>query len=186
MSAVPLPVPERLVSGDDLLAMGVGPCELVEGRIEPMVPTGFEHGWIEFRLGRRLGNFVDERKLGWVVGGEAGVYTHRDPDTVRGVDLAFVSRQRLPQPPPRGYLAVAPELVVEILSPDDRWQDVRKKIEEYFAIGVERVWIVEPKNRAVLVYRSPTEATRLGLDATLEGEGLLAGFSLPVATLFED
>jgi Uma2 family endonuclease len=186
MSVVPLPVPERPVSGDELLAMNAGPCELVEGRIEPMVPTGFEHGWIELSLGYALRGFVAARKLGWVVGGEAGVFTRRDPDTVRGVDLAFVSRRRLPERPPRGYLTVAPELVVEILSPDDRWQDVRRKIEEYFAIGAERVWVVEPKNRAVLVYRSPTEATRLGLEATLEGEGLLAGFSLPVVSLFED
>ncbi len=186
MSALPVPFPERLVTGEELLLMSAGLCELVEGRIEPMSPTGGEHGFLEFRLGRHLGNFVDERRLGWVTGGEVGLYTRRDPDTVRGADVVFVSRARLPERPSRGYLAVAPELVVEVLSPDDRWQDVRAKLDEYFAVGVERVWIVEPKNQAVLVYRSPVEFARLGLPDTLEGEGVLAGFRLPVAQLFEE
>jgi Uma2 family endonuclease len=185
MSVAPLPAPERLVTGDELLLMNAGPCELIEGRIEPMSPTGGEHGWIEFRLARLLGNFVEERRLGWIAGGEVGIYTRRNPDSVRGADVAFISRQRLADPPTRGYLEVAPELVVEVLSPDDRWQDVRRKIEEYLAIGVERVWIVEPRNQAVLVYRSAAEATRLGLDDTLEGEGLLAGFRLAVRALFQ-
>jgi Uma2 family endonuclease len=176
-----------LVTGEELLAMGdIGPCELVEGRIVKMSPTGGEHGDLELSLARALGNFVVERKLGRVVVGEVGIYTRRKPDTVRGADLAFISKSRLPGRPGKKFLDVAPELVVEIMSPTDRWQDVRKKIEEYFAIGVERVWVVEPDNRAVLVYRSATEMQRLAETDILRGEGVLQGFEMPIATLFSE
>ena len=76
--------------------------------------------------------------------------------------------------------------MVEIISPTDRWQNVRDKLEEYFAIGVHRVWIVEPETRAVLVYRSVTEMSRLGEGDVISGEGVLEGFSLPVSELFEE
>jgi len=148
-----------------------------------MSPTGDEHGILEFELGWHLRSFVVGRKLGWVMGGEVGIYTRRDPDRVRGADIVFVSKERLPEP--RGkFLEVAPELVVEVMSPNDRWQDVREKMEEYFSISVQWVWVVEPANRAVLVFRSPTEMEKFGEGDTLRGEGVLEGFSLPVASLF--
>jgi Uma2 family endonuclease len=179
------PPETKLISGEELLAMGdIGPCELIDGRIVPMSPTGGEHGYIEFYLGAELTHFVRLKKSGWVIGGEVGIYTHRQPDRVRGADVAFISKERSPRRPPKGFLEVAPELVVEIMSPDDRWQEVRQKLEEYFSIGVQWVWIIEPENRAVLVYRSSTEMDKLGEEDTLHGEDILAGFTLPVASLF--
>lgn len=86
--------------------------------------------------------------------------------------------------PSHGFLKVAPDLIVEIISPQDRWQDVRQKLDEYFAIGVHRVWVIEPANRAVLVYRSPDEMQLLREGDTIHGEGVLEGFTLPVASLF--
>jgi Uma2 family endonuclease len=187
MSPAKTSVVEGLITGDELLAMGdVGPCELIDGRIVRMSPTGGEHGAIEVALTARLHAHVSERRLGWVLGGEVGIYTRRNPDRVRGADAAFVSRNRLAARPGRRFLEVAPELVVEVLSPDDRWQDIRQKIEEYFAIGVERVWVVEPENRAVLVYRSPGESERLKEGDVLEGHGRLEGFRMPVADLFRE
>jgi Uma2 family endonuclease len=177
---------DRLVTGDELLEMGdIGPCELVDGRIVPMSPTGHEHGHLEVRLGGRLDAFVSGRTLGWVSCGEVGIYTRRNPDRVRGADIVFVSRERLSDRPGKKFLAVAPDLVVEIISPEDRWQDVQQKIEEYFAIGVSHVWIVQPENSAVLVYRSVTTITRLGAGDVLKGDGLLVGFALPLDELFE-
>jgi Uma2 family endonuclease len=113
-----------------------------------------------------------------------GIYTRRNPDRVRGADIAFLSRERCPGRPPRGFLDIAPELVVEIMSPSDRWQEVRQTLAEYFAIGVHWVWIVEPDNRTVLVYRSATDLRQYGPEDTLVGEGMLAGFTLVVAELF--
>ena len=179
------PAPTRLITGEELLAMGdIGPCELIDGEIVPMSPTGGVHGRLEMRLGRWLDVFVDEHDLGWVLGGEVGIYIRRNPDRVRGADVAFWSHERLPEGPPPGFLDVVPELVVEVISPTDRWRDIREKIDEYFAMGVDRVWIVEPPTHSVLVYESPTTQRQLGEGDILEGEGVLKGFSLPVARLF--
>ena len=186
MNAIAVPPETKLITGEELLSMGdVGPCDLIDGRIVKMSPAGGEHGNLEFDLGRWLGNFVADRKLGWVLGGEVGIYIRRNPDRVRGADIAFISKKRLPHRPPKGFLEVTPEVVVEIISPNDSWEEVRQKLEDYFSIGVERVWVVEPENRAVLVYRSATEAQRLGEADTLKGEGILDGFALPIGDLFE-
>ncbi len=75
---------------------------------------------------------------------------------------------------------------MEIISPTDRCQDIRAKLDDYISIGVQQVWVVEPDTLSVLVYRSPTEAAKLGEQDTFQGEGVLNGFSLPVARLFTD
>lgn len=177
----------KLITGEELQDMGdIGPCELIDGRIMPMSPTGGEHAFLEFSLGRHLGNFVADSQLGWVLGGEVGIYIHRDPDRIRAADVAFISKDRSPKRPSKGFLEVAPELVIEIMSPDDRWQQIRQKLEDYFSIGAEWVWIVEPENRAILVYHSMTEMQKLDEAATLSGEGVLSGFELAVADLFAE
>lgn len=174
-----------MITGQELLAMGdIGPCELIDGRIVPMIPTGAEHARVEFRLGSELEVFVRQRGIGWVLGGEVGIYTRRNPDRVHGADIAFISKESAPDGPPEGFLEIAPELVVEIISPGDRWRDVRQKINEYFAISVQQVWVVEPEHCSVLVYRSATEIHTLLESDVLVGEGSLEGFSLPVKTIF--
>lgn len=110
------------ITGEELLALGdIGPSELIEGRIVAMVPTGSEHGLIELTLGAKLRSFVRAKRLGWVMAGEVGIYIRRHPDTVRAADLVFLSRNRSPERP-TGFLEIAPDLVVEILSPSERWQ----------------------------------------------------------------
>ncbi|MCL4303305.1 MAG: Uma2 family endonuclease [Anaerolineae bacterium] len=184
MNAV-IALPEtKLITGEELFAMGdIGPCELIDGRIVLMTPAGGEHGLVEFNLGSELRSFVRQHTLGWVMGGEVGVYTRRNPDRVRGADVVFISKERLPDRP-QGFLEVAPELIVEIISPTDRWQDMHEKLEEYFAIGVQQVWIVEPPTRTVRVYHSATEMYKLTESDILAGEGPLAGFALAVAEIF--
>ena len=162
----------------------IGPCELIDGRIVPQSLAGGEHGLIEATVAFELDRFVKPRDLGWVMIGGVGIYTRRSPDRVRAADIVYLSKERAPEAPGWGFLDIAPDLVVEIMSPDDRWQDVRQKIEEYFAIGVQQVWIVEPANRAVLVHRSLTDMQRFSPGENLVGEGPLEGFSLAVDSLF--
>ena len=177
----------KLITGEELLAMGdIGPCELIDGRIVRMNPIGRSHAYVAANLSMALNQFVRQQKLGEVLVGEIGIFIQRKPDRIRAADVVFVSKERLAQTTVSGYLKVAPNLVVEIISPTDRWQTVRDKLEEYFAIGVHRVWIVEPETRAVLVYRSVTEMNRLGEGDVISGEGVLEGFSLPVSELFEE
>ena len=157
--------------------------ELVKGEIVQMSPPGYLHGAIEFTFGRIIGAFVHQHQLGRVIGGEAGIYTRRNPDTVRGVDVAFISNEQLAKAKSSGYLDVAPELIVEIMSPNDRWSDIMDKLEEYFAIGVKLVWVADPHRQEILAYRSLVEVERLTPGDTLSGGEALPGFSAPVAEL---
>lgn len=177
--------PDKLITGEELLRMpDLGPCELVDGRIVPMTPTKLRHGAVESRVGSRLQVWADDTGRGLVAGGEVGVYTRRNPDTVRAADFLFISNERLARCSEDDYLEVPPELVVEVLSPDDRWKQVIKKVGEYFSVGVLRVWVFDPKKHRVLVYRSPENVRELGVGEILADEELLPGFSLPLAIVF--
>jgi len=176
----------KLITGEELAAMGnLSRCELIEGRIVPMSPTGDEHGGIEIKIGGRLDVFATTHNLGKVRVGEVGIYIRRKPDTVRGADALFISNERYAQKKSASFLDVAPELVVEILSPGDSWSEVTQKLREYFAIGVNLVWVVDPRARMVYAYRSMTEVREFTEDDDLPGDEILPGFSVKVAELFE-
>ena len=181
------PTETRLITGEELAAMGdSGPCELIEGRIVPMTPTGGEHGRIEVNIGAELLAYVRSHKLGKVLAGEVGIYTRRNPDTVRGADVLFISNERYAQKTSPGYLDVAPDLVVEILSPNDRWTEVTQKLREYFAIGVRLAWVADPQTRSVYAYRALTDVREFTENDDLPGDDVLPGFSVKVAQLFEE
>ena len=187
MSVITASTDTKLITGEELFAMGdIGPSELIDGKIVRVSPTSKQHGSVESRLDRALGGFVEEHRIGRVYVGEVGIYTRHNPDRVRGADLAFFSNAKIVADPSQGFWQVPPELVVEIISPTDRWQDIRQKIEEYFSIGVLWVWVIEPDNRDILVYHSATEMRKLIEGESLVGEGILEGFTLPVAELFAE
>lgn len=174
-----------LLTGEELYALGyVGRSELIQGKLVRMPPTGYSHGIIEGDVAAILRNFVRQHKLGYVLSGEVGIYTHRNPDTVRGADVAYVSNKRFAQIQSQSYLDVAPELIVEILSPGDSWTEIADKLEEYFAIGVQIVWLVNPKHQEVFVYHSPTEAECFTTEDRLSGGTVLPGFEVAVAEVF--
>ncbi len=175
----------RLITGDELAKMGdLEPCELVEGKI---VATGFgtvEHGIIEANIAFALRTFVQPRRLGTTLLGGVGVFTRRDPDTVRSADVLYISNERYAQIQSATFVEVAPELIVEVLSPDDRWSKVTQKMREYFTIGVELIWIVDPQARTVYAYRSLTDVREFKEGDVLPGDEVLPGFSLRMADLF--
>jgi Uma2 family endonuclease len=177
-----------LISGEELARMGdLGRCELIDGRIVRMSPSNYEHGGIEVNLAVLLKAFVRQRKLGRVLAGDVGIYTQRNPDRVRGADVAFVGRETYSRRTRRlAFLDVAPELMVEVLSPEDRAMDVTQKLREYFEIGVRLVWLVDPKARVVSAYRSLPEIRELKEGDRLTGDDVLPGFDVPVAEVFEE
>lgn len=174
------------LTGEDVFALGdIGRAELVKGEIVRMSPTGYAHGLIESQIVHLLRTFVMKHRSGRVLTGEVGIYTHRDPDSVRAADVAYMSHERLAQVQSESYLDVAPDLIVEIISPGDRWTHIEDKLEEYFAIDVRLVWLVNPRKREVCVYRAPTDITKFTHDDTLSGGDVLPGFEVAVAELFE-
>lgn len=179
--------PTRPVTGDELLRMpGRNPCELVAGRIVSMTPTSPTHGRIEVNVAAALKQFLRTRDLGVVMAGEVGVFTGRNPDTVRAPDVLFLSHERDARRTSRhGFLDVAPELAVEILSPTDRPDQVRRKLGEYFAAGVRLVWVIDPAARTVRVHRGGGEPRSLACGEVLTGADVLPGFRMPVDDVFE-
>jgi Uma2 family endonuclease len=181
-------VPTRLLTAEEFAVLpqpadGLQQ-ELVKGVIITMPPPGFYHGVVCLLLGRKLGNFIDAHDLGWITSNDSGVILARNPDTVRGPDLAFWGRERLPQPPRQGYPSVAPDLAVEVLSPSDVFTRVQQKVQEYLSAGVRLIWILVPEDRSVAVFRAGKPSSVLFNGEALSGEDVLPGFSCPIAELF--
>jgi Uma2 family endonuclease len=178
-------VATRFVSGRELWEMGnIGPAELISGEIVYQMPTGRLHGRIESFIAALFLRYLLKNPIGEVYSGEVGIYTGRNPDSVRAADVVFISHPRLRQVQSDGYLEVAPDLVVEIMSPGDRWSDVHEKLEEYFAIDVQMVWVLDPKLKQIRVYRSPDDVIRLTRDNWLTAEEIMPGFRANVGSIF--
>jgi Uma2 family endonuclease len=104
---------------------------------------------------------------------------------VRAPDLAFVCRERLPpENQPRGFWEIAPDLVVEVVSPNDTRAEIQLKVREWIEAGVRLVWVVYPDSRTVEVIRTLLDREELTADDTLDGGDVLPGFSCAVAELF--
>lgn len=157
--------------------------ELVKGEVVIMPPPQARHGILCSRIDRRLGIYVEENNLGWTTSNDTGVILERDPDTVRGPDVAFWSIARQPELP-TGYFEIPPDIAVEVLSPTDRRRDVREKIREYITLGVRLVWLIDPETRTVTVYPGTIRGTELDESDTLDGGEVLPGFTVPVSYLF--
>lgn len=162
-------------------------CELENGEVVYLTAGGWNHSWIVSRITQLLGDWSRKSRKGRVLAGEAGLITQRKPDSVRGIDVVFVSYRRIPRgKEPTGFLTVAPELAVEVVGKGQGWGKMTQKAGEYFDIGVDRVWIVDPKAQTVHIFRPDMEPARLTKADTLRDPKLLPGFSCKVAAFFED
>ena len=179
----------KLMTADDLLRMyGKGVRgELIRGVLHETMPTGHEHGRVVINLGTELRNFIKPRKLGSLTASDSGVWLERDPDTVREPDIAYFSAERMP-PGVRvtGYAEVAPDLVVEVVSPNNTLVEVNDKALMWLSYGARLVWVVHPDTRTVDVYRTGYAAATLTEDDSLDGMDALPGFSCTVSEIFED
>ena len=164
----------------------LGRWELVKGELIKMTPAGGTHGRLTMNIGAAMHGFVKQHSRGIVFGAETGFYTGHDPDTVRGADAMFYSNERVEELGDlTGFLRLAPDLAVEVMSPGDTWNEVEEKVAEYLTAGVRLIWIITPKTQSVQVYRPRQEALRLSRKDKLTGEDVLPGFEVMVAELFE-
>ena len=177
---------EKLITGDELARMPDHElCELIDGRIVPMSPTNPDHGRIEANIAW-LAAIARTQNLGIVMTGEVGIFTRWNPDRVRGADVVFISHAQYDRrTKTRGFLDVAPELVVEILSPENRHIDMGQKVQEYLAIGVRLVLVVDPDSRVITAHRADGTALRYVEGDAVPCDDVLPGFNLAVAAALE-
>lgn len=153
--------------------------EIVNGKPEVKDMAGARHGGVTARLIGKLVSHVEDNFLG-------GVYT---PDTTfligsneRLPDIGFVSADRIPEDgEPENLWTIAPDLAVEVISPNDMWE----KVGNYFAAGVREVWLVSPEQQTITIYHSPTSTTILTAENELTCERLLPGFCCRVGDIFQ-
>lgn len=174
-----------LLTAEELLRLNLPNkrTELVRGQLVVREPAGYVHGDIAMRLGAAILRHVETHSLGRVFAAETGFTLARGPDTVRAPDVAFVQSERLPSPPPRGFADLAPDLAVEVLSPDDRPGEVLEKVGDWLNAGTLLVWVVDPGRRIARVYRADGSESHVDDGGSLEGEELLPGFRLPLTAL---
>lgn len=178
---------QREYTPEDLLTMPDGKnFELVNGRLVER-HMGLLAGWVGGELLRLLGNHCSQHRLGWIFpGGDAGYQGFPgSPRTVRKPDVSFVRHGRFDADQvPAGYARLAPDLAAEVISPNDEYEEVIEKIEEYLRAGVRLVWIISPRNHLVHVYRANGSVHVLRENEELGGEDVVPGFGCPVRDLF--
>ena len=155
--------------------------ELVRGKLIVREPPGYRHGVVASKIARLIANHAHDHGLGIVVAAETGFKLSSNPDTVRAADAAFLSHDRAPDPAPLGYPALAPDLVVEVLSPGDRAGEVQSKVSDWLNAGSRLVWILDPGRRRAIIYRADGSVDLPGEHDALDGEDVLPGFTCPLA-----
>lgn len=177
----------KLLTAEDLAALPDNGMqqELVQGVLIEMPPPSLWHGFDALHLGSLLRIHVQMQGLGMVVAG-AGFTLHRNPDTVRAPDVAFISARRVPTN--RGtlpYLEGAPDLAIEIVSPGNSRTEIAEKVADYLAAGSRLVWVLNARRREVAVHRPGQPPQVIGEDGTLSGEDVVPEFSVLVRTLLD-
>lgn len=160
--------------------------ELIRGDLYIMTPANTQHGFYASRIVAALLNFVEQYNLGKVFTAEAGFVIKPEPEpTVRAPDVAFVHKDRFPPEDQQGgFWALAPDLVVEIISPSESANAIQEKVNDYLQAGTHLIWLVYPRLQNVVEYRSLQQIRQIGPEGELEGGDLLPGFRLPMRTLF--
>ena len=159
--------------------------ELIAGALTTMPPSGAEHGRVAVRITGPLSHYVATHGLGEVYAAETGFLLARDPDTVRAPDVAFVSRERVAAAGTvTGYWPGAPDLAVEVISPNDEAEDLEGKLRDYRRAGVRLIWVVYPVLRAARVCRADKSGLDLDEADELDGEDVLPGFRCRLGDLF--
>ncbi len=177
------------VTPDDLLAMGdVGKgYELVDGRLEEL-NVSFLSSLVAGEAYAAIREHSRRANLGWVVPEGTSFQCFPARGKVRRADTAFITLARLTPElaSTAGHCPVVPDLVVEVISPDDRAANVNQKVQEWIGAGVRLVWVIDPEARTVFAYHRdrPASADIVREPDTLTGDPILPGFAVPAADLF--
>ena len=188
MSAIALSTPtttKKIWTDAELMALTDGKCyELVDGELIDMGNSGALHGYTCSLLVMALMNYILPRGLGIILDSSTA-FTMKNGNK-RSPDISFVSKERLTglKRLPQGFFDGAPDLVVEIISPGNTFEEIHTKVEEYFASGTRLLWIIHPDEKFVLVYHSPQPDRLLRGDDILDGEDVIPNFKVALSDLF--
>ncbi len=185
--AMPANAGQEFMTADELLVLEIPgkTSELIRGRLVVHEPPGSYHGQVAGQLTVLVGSYVRAQRLGRVFGQDTGFRIASDPDTVRAPDFAFLRIDRCAEVRPRGYGAFAPDLVAEIVSPDDSRAELLAKVGQWLDAGVRLVWVIDPERVQAQVYRGDGSVAIVDADGLLEGEDVLPGFSCALGAVLE-
>jgi Uma2 family endonuclease len=180
-------VEQKLMTADQLLRLPDDGLrhELVRGELLTMSPAGFEHFDIATVVGVSLVSHVLAHRLGRVIIGDVGFRLTTAPDTVRAPDVAFIRAERHREVGrTQGYWPGAPDLAIEVISPNDLYTEVEEKVAEWLEHGTRLVFVVNPRRRTVTVHRPNQQPRVLSGEDMLDGEDVVPGWSVPIRDLF--
>jgi Uma2 family endonuclease len=160
--------------------------EYVNGELIVVANSGVEHGYLALTLGYFLTGFVRSHRLG--VTCDSSTAFKMKTGNKRSPDLAFIAKERLQglKRLPKGFFEGAPDLAVEIISPNNTFAEIHNKLVEYFDNGTRLVWVILPDEESVLVYHQPKPSKLLQVEDNLDGEAVITGFQLPLMELFQE
>jgi Uma2 family endonuclease len=176
----------RPLTAEDLWKMpdNGGRNELIDGELLPISPINMRHMQVAGKIYFLLQTFLNQHPIG-VAGQELGCILARNPDVILAPDVLFIGFNRISNGPlPEKFFDAAPDLAIEVLSPNDSWQEIETKANKYIAGGTSLVWIVNPKNESVTIYQAGPVVTYLKKTDVIAGEKTLPGFSCKVAQFF--
>jgi Uma2 family endonuclease len=180
----------KLLTADDLLKLPMGfgqRYELIEGVLVEMSPAGFEHGVVAAIIIYFLTAYAKQTRFGVVLSSETGYRTRKDDKTVRAPDASFMSYTKIPaDKKPRNYSDIAPDLVVEVVSPNDSAAEIEAKTQEWLDFGVSMVWVAYPGSNRLHIHRAGQDIKVLSEHDSVDSGDVLPGFSVRVVQFFED
>jgi Uma2 family endonuclease len=171
---------------EDLLEMEAGHrFELINGQLVEK-NMGAKSSLVGLNATTLLKNHARPSNLGLVFPADCGYQAFTDdPDRVRFPDGSFIARGRLPDDrAPKGHIRIAPDLMIEVVSPNDAAWEIDQRVDDFLRAGTRLVWVIYPDTRKVLVHRQGGSSARLGANDQLSGEDVLPGFTCSVADLF--
>ena len=180
-------VAEKLFSAEELWLIPRDGLrhELVKGELRAMAPAGFHHGILAGDIHASLSVYARKAGLGVVATAETGFKLASSPDTVRAPDVAFVSKERIDTVGmTEKFFPGAPDLAVEVLSPNDTYSEVQDKVFDWLEAGTRMVIVVDPRKRRVMVYHSLSDFRVLTVNESLDGGTVVPGWVMPVSAIF--
>lgn len=185
---MPLTNTPSIVTADELFRFPAdgNRYELVQGNLRMMSPAGGRHGRIAIQIAWLLKNHVQPLQLGVVFAAETGFRLSTDPDTVLAPDVAYVERSRYEKlQETAGYLPVTPDLVIEVLSPSDRFAAVESKAFAWLDHDSKLVLLVDPENEVIHAFRSRKQIEVFQIHEQLDCNDAVAGWTLQVSEVFK-